>query len=72
MDLKTFAERCCNREVSKEEFNNFLDPNISKLSKQTLQEKNRTYQFYFDNNEEQIVALTFVELGEMKYWLTPL
>lgn len=68
--LTDLVSKCCKKEVTKDEYNDFLDPLVSKVSAQKLQSKKRSYVFYYNFEEEIVVAVAITEMGEVRYWLT--
>lgn len=46
--LTDLVSKCCKKEVTKDEYNDFLDPLVSKVSAQKLQSKKRSYVFYYN------------------------
>lgn len=68
MKIEDFAAKCCKKEVTKDEYNDFLDPLVSKVSK--LQSKKRSYVFHYNVEKELVVAVAITEMGEVRYWLT--
>lgn len=70
MKIEDFAAKCCKKEVTKDEYNDFLDPLVSKVSAQKLQSKKRSYVFYYNVEKELVVAVAITEMGEVRYWLT--
>lgn len=70
MKIEDFAVKCCKKEVTKGEYNDFLDPLVSQVTAQKFQSKNRSYVFYYNFEKEIVVAVAITELGEVRYWLT--
>lgn len=70
MKIEDFALKCCKKEVTRGEYNDFLDPLVSKVSAQKLQSKKRSYVFYYNVEKELVVAVAITEMGEVRYWLT--
>lgn len=70
MKIEDFAVECCKKEVTKGEYNDFLDPLVSQVTAQKFQSKKRSYVFYYNFEEEIVVAVAITEMGEVRYWLT--
>lgn len=70
MKIEDFAVKCCKKEVTKSEYNDFLDPLVSQVTAQKFQSKKRSYVFYYNFEKEIVVAVAITEMGEVRYWLT--
>lgn len=57
------------KEVSFTEMWDYLDPIISKVNIQTVDEKEKTTNFYYDLHDDKVLAVRVIEDGKASYWL---
>ena len=69
MSLEALVNRCCKRQVTQEEYLDFLDPISYRIASQTAIKDDKKIVFFYDIVDDEVLSLAITGKDSQTYWL---